>query len=336
MRLWFERELARPRQSHAPVHLAFMRDQQNCARAFTGELAEAARHLAEVSPGLPGSSAADVHFWSGNWAEAEAPLRFQVDDARRTGNRWLEWVNARQLGQVYAAQGESDRAVALWLEVLPLVVAGGCVLGEVLLRTELARALGDAGQVEEARAHLALCHAVLAMGEDWRGFAGCIALAMAVIEAADRRFEAATLGFDEAQATFRRYTLPWHEADTLFAWGRAPQAAGDDASAADKLSAALAIYERYGAGEPWQRRIRTVLRQVPGRSEPAMYPDGLTAREVEVLQLIAVGKSSREIADTLTIAEGTVERHVTNLYGKIGARNRAAATSYAHRHGLAG
>lgn len=64
------------------------------------------------------------------------------------------------------------------------------------------------------------------------------------------------------------------------------------------------------------------------------YPDGLSTREVEVLRLIAAGKSTRAIAEALTIAEGTVERHVTNLYGKIGVRNRAEATSYAHANGL--
>jgi pimeloyl-ACP methyl ester carboxylesterase/DNA-binding CsgD family transcriptional regulator len=62
------------------------------------------------------------------------------------------------------------------------------------------------------------------------------------------------------------------------------------------------------------------------------YPDGLTAREVEVLRLIASGHSSREIAAALVIAEPTVTRHVTNLYAKIGARSRADATAYAFRH----
>jgi len=64
------------------------------------------------------------------------------------------------------------------------------------------------------------------------------------------------------------------------------------------------------------------------------YPDGLTAREVEVLRLIAAGQSSREIAAALVIAEGTVTRHVTNLYGKIGARGRADATAYAFQQHL--
>ncbi|HEY7294545.1 MAG TPA: response regulator transcription factor [Dehalococcoidia bacterium] len=84
--------------------------------------------------------------------------------------------------------------------------------------------------------------------------------------------------------------------------------------------------------------VAATLAEALPAAEPAAttreYPDGLTTREVEVLQLIAAGKSTQEIAKALTIAEGTVERHVTNLYGKIGARNRAEATSYAHRHGL--
>jgi len=59
------------------------------------------------------------------------------------------------------------------------------------------------------------------------------------------------------------------------------------------------------------------------------YPDGLTRREVEVLQLLALGKSNREIGDALVISEGTARRHVSNIYDKIGATNRAEATRYA-------
>jgi DNA-binding CsgD family transcriptional regulator len=65
-----------------------------------------------------------------------------------------------------------------------------------------------------------------------------------------------------------------------------------------------------------------------------VMPDGLTAREVEVLRLIAAGCSSREIAERLVISTHTVERHITHLYQKIGARGRADATAYALRHGL--
>jgi DNA-binding CsgD family transcriptional regulator len=63
-------------------------------------------------------------------------------------------------------------------------------------------------------------------------------------------------------------------------------------------------------------------------------PDGLTARELEVLRLVASGRSNREIAAELILSVRTVERHVTNLYSKIGARGKADATAYAFRHGL--
>jgi DNA-binding NarL/FixJ family response regulator len=61
----------------------------------------------------------------------------------------------------------------------------------------------------------------------------------------------------------------------------------------------------------------------------------LTEREVDVLRLIAAGRSNREIADELILSVRTVERHITNLYGKIDARGKADATAYALGHGLA-
>jgi predicted ATPase/DNA-binding CsgD family transcriptional regulator len=61
----------------------------------------------------------------------------------------------------------------------------------------------------------------------------------------------------------------------------------------------------------------------------------LTAREVEVLQLVAAGHSNREIAARLVLSIKTVERHLANIYGKIGARGRADATAFALRQGLA-
>jgi ATP/maltotriose-dependent transcriptional regulator MalT len=63
-------------------------------------------------------------------------------------------------------------------------------------------------------------------------------------------------------------------------------------------------------------------------------PAGLTPREAEVLALLASGSSNKEIAERLVISGFTVERHITNLYAKIGARGRAEATSFALRHGL--
>ncbi len=64
-------------------------------------------------------------------------------------------------------------------------------------------------------------------------------------------------------------------------------------------------------------------------------PDGLTSREAEVLQLLANGRSSREIGEDLYLSVRTVERHIANVYLKIDAHGRADATAYAVKRGLA-
>jgi DNA-binding CsgD family transcriptional regulator len=72
----------------------------------------------------------------------------------------------------------------------------------------------------------------------------------------------------------------------------------------------------------------------PGREPAPAYPDGLTGREVEVLRLIADGRSNAEIAEALVLSVKTIERHISNIYGKINARGRADATAYTLRHDL--
>jgi pimeloyl-ACP methyl ester carboxylesterase/DNA-binding CsgD family transcriptional regulator len=70
----------------------------------------------------------------------------------------------------------------------------------------------------------------------------------------------------------------------------------------------------------------------PGRLK-ADEPSTLTPRELEVLRLIAAGKTNREISDELVLSVRTVARHITNVYAKIGARGKAEATAYAiHRN----
>ena len=70
-------------------------------------------------------------------------------------------------------------------------------------------------------------------------------------------------------------------------------------------------------------------------AKTAQAPGGLSAREVEVLRLIAAGKSNPQIAEDLTLSINTVQRHVSNILAKTGLANRAEAASYATRHGLA-
>lgn len=61
---------------------------------------------------------------------------------------------------------------------------------------------------------------------------------------------------------------------------------------------------------------------------------GLTARELEVLRLLAAGQTNKAIAAELVLSERTVERHVSNIFAKLGVSTRAAATAFAYEHRL--
>jgi DNA-binding CsgD family transcriptional regulator len=78
--------------------------------------------------------------------------------------------------------------------------------------------------------------------------------------------------------------------------------------------------------------LASMIQFLSETSEPR--PAGLTKRELEILALLAGGASNEQISRTLSISTRTVERHIGNIYLKIGAHNRAEATAYAFRHSL--
>ncbi len=114
---------------------------------------------------------------------------------------------------------------------------------------------------------------------------------------------------------------------------RAYRAARTPGAAADELRAEA----RSGGLDPEAAAavLAAAGHQTGERRAAQLYPDGLTAREVEVLRLLARGQTTKQIAVTLVISVKTADRHIQNAYGKIGASTRGAATLYAIERGIA-
>ena len=84
-----------------------------------------------------------------------------------------------------------------------------------------------------------------------------------------------------------------------------------------------------------QGRVVVSAAAAPVITSTPTYPAGLTAREVEVLRLVARGLTNTEIARELSLSEKTVAHHLTHIFNKTSSENRASAAAFAIRHGLA-
>jgi DNA-binding NarL/FixJ family response regulator len=109
---------------------------------------------------------------------------------------------------------------------------------------------------------------------------------------------------------------------------------------ANRQQVAQAVHGAAAGNSVLDPAVSARLLAVAGAPEPAdggarPVPDNLTAREVDVLRLIAAGLSNREIASKLFLSEATVKSHINRLFAKAAIRDRAGAVRYAYRHGLA-
>jgi DNA-binding NarL/FixJ family response regulator len=121
---------------------------------------------------------------------------------------------------------------------------------------------------------------------------------------------------------------PYEAAHTRILIGLACRSLGDEDTAAMELDAARGVFEQLG-GAPDVTRVDSLVGRA-GLGDPS----GLTARELQVLRLVAAGKSNREIAAELTISDHTARRHLQNIFRKLGVSSRAAATAYGFQHDL--
>jgi DNA-binding CsgD family transcriptional regulator len=138
-----------------------------------------------------------------------------------------------------------------------------------------------------------------------------------------------------ALSLLRQAWSAWQEVEALYEAARvrvligvACRDLGDTDAAEMEFDAARWIFQQLGA-RPDLARVEALSRTV--RPSAA---GGLSAREIQVLRLVAAGKTNRHIASQLFISERTVERHLSNIFNKLDLSSRAAATAYAYEHQL--
>jgi DNA-binding NarL/FixJ family response regulator len=115
---------------------------------------------------------------------------------------------------------------------------------------------------------------------------------------------------------------PYEAARVRALMGEACRRLGDGDAATLERDAARRAFEELGAAPD------------AARLAPARAASPLTERELEVLRLVAGGRTNKAIAAQLVLSERTVDRHVSNIFAKLGVSSRAAATAYAYEHEL--
>ncbi len=260
---------------------------------------------------LAGGNAVDALTWQGRPAEARALLD-RVDAHMRSV--WPEMYTGGIRMMALALAAVADEAATLRLtggDVTALLADADARL-ERAERTAQGRRPRSGGIGPEGRAWLARVRAEHARAH---GRADPDAWAVAVEE----------FGYGHV----------YEQARSRWRWAEALLAVGDRAGASEQASVALAEAERMGA-VPLASAVRDLVRRgrldVDGVRAPTT--DVLTAREAEVLALVAQGLSNRQIGERLFISGKTVSVHVSNLLAKLGAHGRAEAVAVAHRRGL--
>jgi len=285
-----------------------------------------------------------ILLWTGRWAEAEEEIGNMKREAEAFAPKFVT-VAVSRLGELRRRQGRANEAEALFAQVdtHPRAILGGAWMAldrgnapravemveryfrqlpsgdrvarlpglELLVEGHAAR--GDVGAATEALGELRDLSTRLntpALGAMARLAEGLVACAAGDHDTGRRCFEDAVAAFDRLGAPYEAARARQTLARCLAALGRPAEAAQETKKARDALRALGAVNE------------------APPRSS------GLTAREQEVIRLVARGLSNKEIASTLSLSEHTVHRHVGNILTRFDLPSRSAAVAYAAKLGL--
>ncbi|MFI5372231.1 MAG: LuxR C-terminal-related transcriptional regulator, partial [Candidatus Eisenbacteria bacterium] len=290
--------------------------------AWADALEEAGRareRLSQPEPRAPVGGAfyriAELHRLRGDFAAAE--------EAYRVASRW-ERLPHPGLALLRLAQGQTAAALTTIRGVADEVRDAGRRARALDALVEIALAAGEVPAAQDAADELAVIAARL--DAPWpRALAAQVSGAVR-LAGGDAR--GALDPLRTAWGLWRELEAPYEAARVRVSIALACRIQGDHEAADLELEAALGVFQSLGAA-PDAARVETLARPTPARDTGP-----LTAREVQVLSLVASGMTNREIAGRLGISEKTVARHLSNIFIKLDLPSRAAATAYAYRHDL--
>jgi DNA-binding NarL/FixJ family response regulator len=292
----------------------------------------------------------------GAWREAMEEVRRACDQLshpaappRVVGMAFYQLAELHRLGGQFAKAEEAYREASQWGHPpQPGLALLWLAPGRVDAATAAIRTALDQAQDRLARAKLLPAHIEIALAAADVPAARTAAdelseiaadLGMPFLHAVAAHATGAVLLAEgdprAALTTLRRACTAWQELQAPYETARARvliglahRAHGDTDTAELELDAARRVFRQLGA-VPEVARVEALSGMATPRAAR-----GLTAREVQVLRLVAAGKSNRAIAAELGISEHTVARHVQNIFAKLDVSSRSAATAFAFEHGL--
>lgn len=290
--------------------------------AWPEALAEARRAVERLQGSLGAHAAGEalyregeIHRLRGELEQAEARFR----EASQVGRDPQPGLSLLRL-----AQGRADAAVQALRRAS---AAASAPLARVKLLPALVEILLANKAVTEARAAATELEQIAATfgAEPLNALA---ARARGAVELAEGSAQLALQSLRPAFGVMQQLEAPYLTAQTRVLLACACQALGDEDTAALEIAAARAAFAKLGA----LTDVTAIDALVARAAGPGAF--GLSARELEVLRLVASGKTNRLIASELCLSEKTVDRHVSNIFHKLSVPSRAAATAFAYENKL--
>lgn len=283
------------------------------------DAAQDAQDACELLLSRPAAGAAfyrlgELHRLRGEFAKAEAAY----SRANERGRRPQPGLSLLRL-----AQGQIDAAASSIRGVLVDTQARASRARTLAAAVEILLAAGDLEHARTAAAELA--EIASAIGAPL--LAAASAHATGAVLLAEGDIDGAATSLHHAGQIWRDLEMPYEEAHTCLLIAAVCERRGDGEGRRLELDAARRLFKQLDAESCFARIAAdpSVVRQAVG---------SLSQREVQVLRLLAAGKTNRDIGTELFISEKTVARHVSNIFDKAGVSSRAGATAWAYQRNL--